>query len=744
MKPLLLAFVTLLAAAAGASGACLTDTSQTDFQAGAANAVDVNATPGAVVLTKSFAVDQQNSTLSSFGTPFDTSNWVGQTFTSGLSGRLTRVDIKLFCVCSGTSPSLVVGLRNTSGGLPVGGDLASATIPSISTGGGAAFYSAIFSSPATLTAGTQYALIVRPTTNPASNGQFGILRSGTSAAGLDVYAGGALLNSANSGASWVVQSFVNPDPTKTSADSGFMTFIHGGYSTSGDLTSAPRDSNPPAGAVPSWTTLSWTASTPADTGIAFQVGASNSSNGPFNFVGPDGTSGTFFSVSGASLSQFNAQRFLKYRAYLSSNSSTATPTLNDVSACYSTTSNADLTISNSDGVSTTTAGSQVTYTISVANTGPSGITGAMVSDAFPPALTCLWSCAITGSGNCTAQGWGNIGDSINLGSGSSAVYTAVCAIAANATGTVGNTASVAEPAGVADPDPNSNSATDMDTLDVVTNVAMTLDDGSDFVQLGDVLDYVIELTNVNGPSDAVVNVADMLPPQLAAGAWVCSGSGSAICHNGSGNTLGDSATVPVGGKIDYIYSASVIGEDAMGMVANDAAATLQFGSNQPSNMISAGHSDTVVVFRTGFETPAAAPLAVTAAADGSSSLRLGVDSGLLAQAGMAPVTLASGYSASGALLFRLQLARAGKSILLRAVLEQGDGVGIASAWRPADLRQGLLELAWQPQSGRPSGSGALTVSAAGAPLTVAHDRAESLARLQVGMDGGIAWLVPLR
>jgi len=43
----------LSAAASGANGACMTDTQQSDFQAGLARNVDVNVTPGSVVLTNS-------------------------------------------------------------------------------------------------------------------------------------------------------------------------------------------------------------------------------------------------------------------------------------------------------------------------------------------------------------------------------------------------------------------------------------------------------------------------------------------------------------------------------------------------------------------------------------------------------------------------------------------------------------------------------------------------------------------
>jgi hypothetical protein len=106
-------------------------------------------------------------------------------------------------------------------------------------------------------------------------------------------------------------------------------------SLTGNLVSALKDSNPAAGLVPSWLTLSWTGSAPANTTIKFQVAGSNSDFGPFNFVGPDGTSATFFTSSGASLAQFSGLRYVKYKAYLSTTVISSKPVLNDVTLCFS-------------------------------------------------------------------------------------------------------------------------------------------------------------------------------------------------------------------------------------------------------------------------------------------------------------------------------------------------------------------------------------------------------------------------
>lgn len=125
---------------------------------------------------------------------------------------------------------------------------------------------------------------------------------------------------------------------------------------------------------------------------------------------------------------------------------------------------ADLAITKTDGVTTATPGGNVTYTITASNVGPNDATGATITDAFPAALTCTWTCAGAGGGTCTASASGNINDTVSLPSGGSVTYTASCTVSSSATGTLSNTATIAPPGGVADPNPTNNSATDSDTL----------------------------------------------------------------------------------------------------------------------------------------------------------------------------------------------------------------------------------------------------------------------------------------
>jgi hypothetical protein len=314
------------------STGCFTDDSQSDFEAGTPNGCDLTSDPGSVQLSDAPpAVDQSNSTLGNNGVGITTTTWEGQTFTPDRTGLLTEVDVNLFCSgCTGTTPDLTLSIRATSGGLPTGADLVSATIAGFSNGP-AAYHTATFASPITLTAGTHYAFFVHPTANP-SLGTYALTRSGTSTMGADVYSGGARVVSANSGTSWQIP--LTPQTGGVSTDAGFNIWLQAGHVSSGTFVSSVKDADPPAGTIPTWTTLSFDATTPANTAVAFQVAASNSPTGPFNFVGPDGTPDTFFTTSGADLSQFDGLRYLEYEALLSTTDSSTTPSIQSVQVCF--------------------------------------------------------------------------------------------------------------------------------------------------------------------------------------------------------------------------------------------------------------------------------------------------------------------------------------------------------------------------------------------------------------------------
>lgn len=73
-------------------------------------------------------------------------------------------------------------------------------------------------------------------------------------------------------------------------------------------------------------------SEPAQTSIKFQL-AGNNDNATWLFIGPDGTSNTYF-TSTSTLNNFSNTRYLRYKVYLTTDSELATPILDSVSFIY--------------------------------------------------------------------------------------------------------------------------------------------------------------------------------------------------------------------------------------------------------------------------------------------------------------------------------------------------------------------------------------------------------------------------
>jgi outer membrane protein assembly factor BamB len=67
-------------------------------------------------------------------------------------------------------------------------------------------------------------------------------------------------------------------------------------------------------------TLNFTSSVASGTSLKIQLASSDSSLGPWNYVGPDGTSASYFTTSGQSIpSVLSGKRYLRYKVYFNSN-----------------------------------------------------------------------------------------------------------------------------------------------------------------------------------------------------------------------------------------------------------------------------------------------------------------------------------------------------------------------------------------------------------------------------------------
>jgi hypothetical protein len=107
------------------------------------------------------------------------SQMLAQTLTAGISGTLAEVQLPVSC---DSGSDLVVQIEGVSGGIPSGAILSAQVVRGSSLVGGGAFNAIDFSSPAQISAGTQYAIVI------SSSGSCGIFQGPAG----NSYAGGNL------------------------------------------------------------------------------------------------------------------------------------------------------------------------------------------------------------------------------------------------------------------------------------------------------------------------------------------------------------------------------------------------------------------------------------------------------------------------------------------------------------------------------------------------------------------------
>ena len=136
-------------------------------------------------------------------------------------------------------------------------------------------------------------------------------------------------------------------PSSTNYGAVIVAFIPpevSGFSPTGSLDSQTFDTSMASGTQ--LNSFIWQGSLPASTGIGFQFAGSNSSAGPWNFIGPDGTSNTSFTGAAGSpvaltftnhsLTLLSGYRYFRYRINLSADPTLQfSPTISQVTLNWS-------------------------------------------------------------------------------------------------------------------------------------------------------------------------------------------------------------------------------------------------------------------------------------------------------------------------------------------------------------------------------------------------------------------------
>ncbi|MEY2664359.1 MAG: hypothetical protein RIT04_167 [Candidatus Parcubacteria bacterium] len=130
----------------------------------------------------------------------------------------------------------------------------------------------------------------------------------------------------------------NIDTTTVLGDIKLKSIL-GNYAPSGILESSTFDT----GSVSNFNNLFWLPTSQSinvgASSVQFQIAtnATNTATTTWNYLGPDGTASTYYTNPGASIwSGHNGDRYLRYRLYLSTSSSTSTPNVSDISFTFTT------------------------------------------------------------------------------------------------------------------------------------------------------------------------------------------------------------------------------------------------------------------------------------------------------------------------------------------------------------------------------------------------------------------------
>lgn len=127
----------------------------------------------------------------------------------------------------------------------------------------------------------------------------------------------------------------------------------------------------------------------------------------------------------------------------------------------------DLSIAIDDDRDFAQGGDTVEYAIVVHNAGPNAAVGARVRNLLPFNLVdASWACTPDAGASCTAEGTGDIDDSVTIPMGSTLTYLLGATVLAEPELPIENSVSVIAPDGVPDADGTNNSATDVDTVGI--------------------------------------------------------------------------------------------------------------------------------------------------------------------------------------------------------------------------------------------------------------------------------------
>lgn len=247
----------------------------------------------------------------------------------------------------------------------------------------------------------------------------------------------------------------------------------------------------------------------------------------------------------------------------------------------------DLTITKTAPSATVIAGTDLTYTIAVANKGPASATNVVVKDILPGGVTLVASSisCTNSAGTLTC----NLG---NLASPGNASFTVTIHVPSAGVGssTITNTATVSSDQTDMNPGDNTSSVTT--TVIAVADLSITKTAAPNPAIAGTSLNYTISVHNA-GPSDATnVLVTDTLPVGVTFTSGPCSGTTVLTCNLGTlVNGASKNFTVKVKIPADYLSSRN----ETTATITNTATVSSSVTDSNPGNNTASVNTKVIAV-----------------------------------------------------------------------------------------------------------------------------------------------------
>lgn len=249
---------------------------------------------------------------------------------------------------------------------------------------------------------------------------------------------------------------------------------------------------------------------------------------------------------------------------------------NSSSAATAVNTRTDLSIVKTDAPDPVATGSNLTYTLTVTNIGPSNATGVTVTDVLPAGVTFVSATASQGTAtNAAGTITGALG---NIASGGTATVTVTVSVGAGTVGPIDNTATVT--GNETDPVAGNNTSSTTTAVTRQVDVSIAKADNPDPIIAGNQITYTMTVTN-NGPSTATnVTVTDILPAGLT---FVSANASQGTATNAAGTVTGALGSLAPSGTATVTIVATV-GAGVTGNISNTATVTsTETDSNTANN-----------------------------------------------------------------------------------------------------------------------------------------------------------------